>query len=125
MSRGNPTIVTDIDSFADFPNDVVHKVLPPTKGDEVKSILEAMTVLSNNYEYRRILGHNAKSLVAREHSPERCAALYADFIHSILKSPASMKKQLADFCGREMALVNQKSTIAQMHFLAKAIGVSI
>jgi len=103
LSVGKPTIVTDIGSFSDFPNDVVCKIPQPSQGDEVEEILKALVLLTENPEYSNSLSRNAAAYIAREHSPERCARLYAEFIEQVRRSSEANRKLLADYVGREAA----------------------
>jgi len=103
LSVGKPTIVTDIGSFSDFPNETVYKILPPGQGDEVAQISKALVLLTENPGYRNSLGENAARYIAKEHSPEGCARLYAEFIEQVQQSPEARCKQLADYVGREAA----------------------
>lgn len=103
LSVGKPTIVTDIGSFADFPDDIVCKIPQPTHSNEVEQIFKALVLLTENPEYRNSLSRNACEYIAQEHSPERCARLYAEFIQQVLCSPLAKQKLLADYVGREIA----------------------
>lgn len=95
LSAGKPTIVTDIGSFSDFPSDVVFKIPQPTQCDEVEEICKALTLLTDNQDYRNSLGSKATAYVAREHSPERCARLYMEFIQHVCNSPEAKSKLVA------------------------------
>ncbi|MEA5627348.1 glycosyltransferase [Nostoc sp. UHCC 0251] len=103
LSVGKPTIVTDIGSFSDFSNDVVLKIPQPGQSDEVEEILKALILLTQNSDYRNSLSQNAYKYIAEEHSPERCANLYSEFIQRVLCSPQAKSKKLADYVGRELA----------------------
>lgn len=123
LSAGKPTIVTNIGSFADFSDDIVLKIPQPDQADEVEEIFKALTLLANNQEYRNSLGQNASVHIAREHSVERCARLYADFIKKVLDSPCSKRKMLADYVGREAAkfnLENPKLALARFPEVIKS-----
>jgi glycosyltransferase involved in cell wall biosynthesis/ubiquinone/menaquinone biosynthesis C-methylase UbiE len=103
LSFGKPTIVTDIDSFSDFPDNVVFKIPQPTQSDEVEEIYKASIELTENSEHRSFLSHNALEYIEREHSPERCARLYAEFFEQVRSSPQTKINMLADYVGRETA----------------------
>ncbi|MEH1867767.1 MAG: glycosyltransferase [Nostoc sp.] len=105
LSVGKPTIVTDIGSFSDFPNDVVFKIPYLGQSDEVEEILKSLILLTQNSDYRKTLSENAYKYIAQEHSPDKCANLYAEFIQQILSSPQAKSKKLADYVGRELAKV--------------------
>lgn len=103
MAHGKPSIVTDIGSFGNFPDRAVHKLPTPDKGDEVANITEAFEVLATNHEYREALGRAAVAYIHQEHSPERCARLYADFISQVMQHPHTRPKLLADYVARGVA----------------------
>lgn len=121
LSVGKPTIVTDIGSFSDFPNDVVLKIPQPNQSDEVEEIFKALLVLTENPEYRHSLSRNASEYIAREHSPERCANLYAEFIKQVLCSPQAKRKMLADYVGRELAQIEANISDTMLISFTKAI----
>lgn len=101
LSAGKPTVVTDIGSFSDFPNDVVLKIPQPNQSNEVEEIYNALILLTENSEYKKSLSANASAYIAREHNPTRCANLYADFVRQVIRSPEAKQKMLADYVGRE------------------------
>lgn len=121
LSAGKPTIVTNIGSFADFPDDVVLKIPQPIEANEVDEIFKALTVLKDNEEYKNSLGRNANAYIAKEHSLERCARLYVDFIREVLKSPHSKRKMLADYVGREAAKLDLKNPNSLLAEFAQVI----
>lgn len=100
LSVGKPTVVTNIGSFADFPDDIVLKIPQPNQCDEVAEILKALTLLTENIELKNSLSARASAYIDREHSPVGCAALYADFIERVMRSPQAQQKMLADYVGR-------------------------
>ena len=103
LVHAKPSIVTDIGSFADFPDEVVHKLPTPDKGDEVGELRRAFHLMATNEEYRTGLGRRAVEYMHREHAPERCARLYADFIEQVMRDPRTRQRLLADRTGRELA----------------------
>lgn len=121
LSAGKPIIVTDIGSFADFPDDVVFKIPQPGQADEVEEILKALLVLTETSEYRASLGKNAMEYVTRNHSPERCAQLYAEFVEQVLRSQQARRKLLVDHVGRELASHPTNNAQALLTCFAKAI----
>ena len=110
LSAGKPVVVTDIGSFADFPDNVVLKIPQPTECDEVKEIFRALVLLTENEQYRRDLGFNAYDYVAKEHAPEKCALLYAEFIQQVLKSNESRRKLLDAYIRREAGNLSSNLT---------------
>ncbi|MEH2029834.1 MAG: glycosyltransferase [Nostoc sp.] len=121
LSVGKPTIVTDIGSFSDFPNDVVFKIPHPGQSDEVEEILKSLILLTQNSDYRKSLSENAYKYIAQEHSPDKCANLYADLIQQILSSPQAKSKKLADYVGRELAKVVPNTSEKVLTTFARAI----
>jgi glycosyltransferase involved in cell wall biosynthesis len=104
LVHGKPSIVSDIGSFANFPDETVHKIPTPDRcTDEVGEITRALRLLSENTAYRQQLGENAAAYMHREHSPERCARLYTDFIEEVMADPRTHRRLLADHAGRELA----------------------
>ena len=107
LVHGKPSIVTAIGSFDDFPTSTVHKLAPPLAGNaaEVAEIAAAMRLLQTDAGYRTALGKAGADFIHREHSPERCARLYADFLQTVMGDPQTRTKLLADWAGREAAKI--------------------
>jgi glycosyltransferase involved in cell wall biosynthesis len=124
LSVGKPTVVTDIGSFADFPDDVVLKIPQPNQSNEVEEIYKALTLLTENTEYRNSLSAGSSAYIAREHSPQRCADLYADFVKQVIRSPESKQKMLADWVGRESANLNISNPKLILTSFSKVIGAN-
>ncbi|MDZ8033952.1 glycosyltransferase [Nostoc sp. DedSLP04] len=124
LSVGKPTIVTDIGSFSDFPNDVVFKIPHPGQSDEVEEILKSLILLTQNSDYRKSLSENAYNYIAKEHCPDKCANLYAELIQQILSSPQAKSKELADYVGRELAKVIPNASKKVLTTFARAIDNS-
>ncbi len=104
LVHGKPSIVSDIGSFANFPDDIVHKVPTPDRcKDETAEIVQAMRLLGGNGTYRQQLSANAAAYMHREHSPEHCARLYTDFIETVMRDRRTHQRLLADHAGRELA----------------------
>ncbi|WP_422665609.1 glycosyltransferase [Anabaena sp. PCC 7938] len=122
LSVGKPTIVTDIGSFSDFPDDVVFKIPQPHQSNEIDEILKALIFLTEKLEYRHSLSKNASEYIYREHSPERCARLYSEFIQQVLCSSQSKQKLLTDYVGRELAKIEANASETVLTNFAKIIG---
>jgi hypothetical protein len=104
LVHGKPSIVSNIGSFANFPDETVHKIpTPDNSKDEIGDITGAMRLLSGNTAYREQISANAAAYMQREHSPERCARLYTEFIEGVMNDPRTRKRLLADYAGRELA----------------------
>jgi glycosyltransferase involved in cell wall biosynthesis len=125
LSVGKPTVVTDIGSFSDFPNDVVFKIPQPNQSNEVEEIFKALTLLTENMEYKKFLSVNASAYVAREHSPRRCATLYSDFIKQVMRSPKTKQKMLADYVGREATRLNLGDPRLTLAHFSRVIGSNV
>jgi glycosyltransferase involved in cell wall biosynthesis len=78
LSAGVPTIVTDVDTFASYPDAVVQKIGPLSLGD--RSLEEAIRRLLGQPGRRADLGRAAVRYVAETHGWQRVASLYADAI---------------------------------------------
>jgi glycosyltransferase involved in cell wall biosynthesis len=104
LVHGKPSIVSNIGSFANFPDETVHKIPTPDRSDdEIGDITAAMRLLSENTAYREQISASAAAYMHREHSPERCARLYAEFIDRVMGDPRTKQRLLADYAGRELA----------------------
>jgi glycosyltransferase involved in cell wall biosynthesis len=80
---GIPTIVTDVGSFAEFPNHVVRKIPWPNDASGQDRLQQALLELGTNTDLRKALAGAARAQVQAEHSWERIARLYADVIMSM------------------------------------------
>jgi glycosyltransferase involved in cell wall biosynthesis len=78
LRHGVPTVVTDVDTFADYPDEVVRKVRWPDDG--LDGLARALRALAEDQARREALGRAALEHVARHHSWSRAAALYVDVI---------------------------------------------
>ncbi|URM31142.1 glycosyltransferase [Cytobacillus firmus] len=66
LSYGKPVIVTNIDSFSEFPNDVLIKI--PVKEGIEDVLFNNLLSLYNNKQKRLSLGENARNYIANYHS---------------------------------------------------------
>jgi glycosyltransferase involved in cell wall biosynthesis len=78
LRRGVPTIVTDVGTFADYPDAVVRKV--KWERDGLDGLRRAMLELASDRPAREALGRGALDHVAEHHAWERAAAMYAEVI---------------------------------------------
>ena len=81
LRHGVPTVVTDVATFADYPDDVVRKVRWEADGPD--GLEAAFRDLAENLGARRRLGKSARRYVAERHSWADSAALYVDLIERI------------------------------------------
>ncbi|HET6882009.1 MAG TPA: glycosyltransferase [Pirellulales bacterium] len=80
LSAGVPTIVTDVDTFASYPDTVVYKIGPLAQDD--RSLEQAVRKLLAEPGWREKLGQAAVDYVAATHSWRRVASLYADAVEA-------------------------------------------
>ncbi|MFN7936187.1 MAG: glycosyltransferase [Bryobacteraceae bacterium] len=81
LGAGKPVLVSDIGSFAEYPNHVVWKI--PVDASEEDQIFEALNTLIARPEVARTLGAQAQQYVATECSWPAVAASYAEFLEAI------------------------------------------
>jgi glycosyltransferase involved in cell wall biosynthesis len=81
LRLGVATIVTDVGTFADYPDTVVRKVRWETEG--LPGLQRAMAELAAYPERRAALGQAAWALVAERHAWDRVARLYEDVIEQV------------------------------------------
>ena len=81
LGAGVPTIVTDVGTFAGFPDAIVRKVR--WDGDGPAALAAAMLGLATDREARERLGRAAAWHVREHHTWEVAAASYADAIESL------------------------------------------
>lgn len=81
LGAGKPVLVSDIGSFAEYPNHAVWKI--PVDASEEDQIFEALNTLVSRPEVARTLGAQARQFVATECSWPTVAASYAEFLESI------------------------------------------
>lgn len=81
LRHGVPTIVTDVGTFADYPDDVVRKVSPREEG--LDELVEAMRMLATDRDTRRMLGEAALTYVIEKHDWSRTADGYASLLESL------------------------------------------
>ena len=81
FGMGKAAVVSDVGSFAEFPDDVCLKV--PIDGSEEDTIYELLNLLVSRPELARTLGGRARTWVERECSWPRVARLYAEFLAAV------------------------------------------
>lgn len=82
MGHGIPTIITDVDSFSDFPATAVLKV--PGIPGTLDSLVAAMLDLASSPSLRDNLGRQARQLVRDHHTWPRVASLYTQVIENTM-----------------------------------------
>ncbi|HVA50903.1 MAG TPA: glycosyltransferase [Pirellulales bacterium] len=78
LSAGVPTIVTDVDTFASYPDNVVYKIGALAPAD--RSLENALRSLLDQTQRRREMGRAAVCYVAEIHNWQRVASLYAEAV---------------------------------------------
>jgi glycosyltransferase involved in cell wall biosynthesis len=78
LAAGVATIVTDVATFGDYPDSVVHKVRWDARGPE--ELGRALRTLARDADARRALGSAALDHVRRNHAWPRAAARYVELI---------------------------------------------
>jgi len=87
MGAGKPVLLTPVDSFREFPDEVCIKI--PTGRREVDTVAESLRRLSMDPIGRKELGARAYAYVEDRHNPEKVAHQYLRFIESIAPGRAS------------------------------------
>ena len=82
LGLGKAVLVSDLGSFAEFPDDVCLKV--PVGGGEEDLIFEYLNLLVSRPEVARALGERAKDYVARECNWANVAGQYARFLEAVV-----------------------------------------
>ena len=78
LGHGIPTIITDVDSFSDFPSTAVSKV--PGSPGTLDRLVAAMLDLATSASLRNKLGRSARQLVRDHHTWPNVASLYNQVI---------------------------------------------
>ncbi|MCH5203855.1 MAG: glycosyltransferase [Oscillospiraceae bacterium] len=81
FKRGKPVIVSEVNQYCEFPNEVCWKV--PVNRNEADCLVEMLKCLIDNDEVRNALGENAKQYADTVLSPEVIARQYYELISSI------------------------------------------
>ncbi len=89
LAAGVPTIVTDVATFADYPDHVVRKVR--WESDGIDHLRRAMIELASDPAGRRDLGRRAWSYVRETHDWSRVAELYARVIEECHREQATRR----------------------------------
>jgi glycosyltransferase involved in cell wall biosynthesis len=84
LAAGRPTIVSDVDGFAELPDDCVIKIRQDES--EVEQLVAALRQLILDPSTRAAYGENARRYVQTEFSFTRVAQSYAEFIRECLNA---------------------------------------
>ena len=83
LGAGIPTIISDVEPFNEFPDEVALKINP---SDE-KKLSDILEKLYENNDYRNELGKKAKEYAEKNISKDACVEKYVSIIQKTLKSP--------------------------------------
>ncbi|MBK7931065.1 MAG: methyltransferase domain-containing protein [Bryobacterales bacterium] len=86
-------IVSDVGSFAEFPDDVCLKV--PVDASEEDTLFESLNLLVSRPDLARSLGAQARAWVERECSWSRVARLYASFLEAVAEGREWLEEEQA------------------------------
>lgn len=78
---GKPVIVTDINQYREYPDEVCWKV--PVGAGEVESLTEMTAYLINHPEVRQALGQNARAYAEKILSPSKIARQYQKILERV------------------------------------------
>jgi glycosyltransferase involved in cell wall biosynthesis/SAM-dependent methyltransferase len=89
MGLGKAVLVSDLGSFAEFPDDTVLKVPVGSSEDEV--LFEYLRLLVSRPDLARALGHRAREYVERTCNWAHVAELYERFLHTLTAPPPAAR----------------------------------
>jgi len=84
LAQGRPTIVADLEQQAELPDEAVLRV---DVASEAAGLEAALRRLASDAPARQALGRAAAAFVAREHAPERVAALWHEAFERARRTP--------------------------------------
>lgn len=84
LAQGRPTIVSDLEQWADIPRDAVVRV---PLDDEEDALTRAIGVLAQSRQERDALGRSATRFIAEAHSARRCREAYLSAIEIAARRP--------------------------------------
>ena len=85
LAQGRPAIVSDVDNFAEIPDDAVVRA---DTADEEGAVTRAILRLAGNPRLRARLGERAAAYISERHSPAGALASYEDAIAAAMAAPA-------------------------------------
>ena len=89
MGLGKAVLVSDLGSFAEFPDDTVLKV--PVGGQEDEVLFEYLRLLVLRPDLARALGHRARNYVEQNCNWAHVASLYERFLHTLIAPPPAAR----------------------------------
>lgn len=116
MNYGLATIVNASGSMADLPDATVCKLREDFAPAELSAALERVR---GDRLYRAQLGRNARALLQADHSPERCAQLYARALDQDWSDAATSRRALA---ARLVSVPGAAADDASLQYLAACMA---
>jgi glycosyltransferase involved in cell wall biosynthesis len=98
LSLAKPLVVSDVDAFREFPDDVVVKVAPDER--EAESLAAVLLLLAGAADRRAAMSEAARAYSAREHDVGRVADLYVAAFEEAAGGPAVREELLANVAAR-------------------------
>jgi glycosyltransferase involved in cell wall biosynthesis len=92
LSLAKPLIVSDVDAFAELPDDVVLKVAPDER--EAESLAASLLLLADDPARREAFSAAARSYASSEHGLNRVADLYVRALEEAAGGPAVRERLL-------------------------------
>jgi glycosyltransferase involved in cell wall biosynthesis len=90
LGLGQPTILSDIEPLAGFPEGCCTKILPDEYEED--TLLAILKRLAEDADLRRQMGENARRFVARQHDVEQIAREHLEFFAEVVATPAPAKE---------------------------------
>ena len=84
LAQGRPTVISDVDNFAEIPDDAVVRA---DTSDEEGAVTRAILRLAGSRALRDRLGRRAAAFIAEHHSPARARASYEQAIQAAVAAP--------------------------------------
>ena len=100
LGLGVPTVVSDVDAFAELPDDCCVKV--PTDALEEDTLYAVLTAFSEDETLPAAIGMNARRHIGDHHTLEGSAHAYFRFIEQIVSGTAEPVGPLEDFAVSEV-----------------------
>ena len=85
LGLGRPTIVSDIEPLAGFPEGCCAKIAPDECEEDV--LLEVLTYLTEHEDVRRQMGDNARQFIHEHHSGDYLARKHLEFFEQVASCP--------------------------------------
>lgn len=90
MAYGKPIIVSDVPTFADFPEDVCLKV--KVDAAEIEFLYRCLLLLAQRPDLRNLLGQNARNHIKKHHTLEHAARQVTLAVQNILETIGKSKE---------------------------------